>query len=112
MNPRTLFVGSCIALITSAFTFVVRGDILQDLGNAFDLSQHQKGGIEGAVFMGMALSMLFGGFICDALGMKRMMYLAWISHLAGSLGTIFATTRASCCRMAWIRARSCPMRRR
>jgi fucose permease len=90
VNRRWLFMCSCIALITSAFTFVVRGDILQDLGNAFDLTQQEKGGIEGAVFLGMALSMFCGGFICDALGMKRMMYLAWISHLVGSLGTIFA----------------------
>jgi MFS family permease len=90
VNRRMLFVCSCIALITSAFTFVVRGDILQDMGDAFDLSQQQKGGIEGAVFMGMALSMLLGGFICDALGMKRMMFLAFGSHLLGSLGTILA----------------------
>jgi MFS family permease len=90
VNRRWLFVCSCIALITSAFTFVVRGDILQDMGDAFHLTQAQKGSIEGAVFMGMALSMLFGGFICDLLGIKRMMYLALASHLLGSLGTIFA----------------------
>jgi MFS family permease len=34
--------------------------------------------------------MLFGGFICDLLGMKRIMYLALLSHLLGTLGTIFA----------------------
>ncbi len=90
INRRGLFVCSCIALITSAFTFVVRGDILQEMGNAFQLSQEQKGGIEGAVFMGMALSMLFGGFICDLLGMKRIMFLAFGSHLIGSVATIFA----------------------
>ena len=90
VNRRWLFVCSCIALITSAFTFVVRGDILQDMGDAFDLSQAQKGSIEGAVFMGMALSMLFGGFICDLLGIKRMLCLAFASHLLGSVGTIFA----------------------
>jgi MFS family permease len=77
-------------LITSAFTFVVRGDILQDLGNYFRLSQEQKGGIEGAVFLGMAFSMLGGGFICDLLGMKRIMWLAFASHVLGSLGTIYA----------------------
>jgi fucose permease len=90
MNPRRLFIASCIALITSAFTFIVRGDILQDMGNAFNLSQQQKGSVEGAVFMGMAVSMLIGGFICDLLGMRRIMLLAFTSHLLGVLGTIFA----------------------
>lgn len=90
MKTRWLFICSCIALITSAFTFVVRGDVLQDLGNAFRLTQEQKGGIEAAVFTGMALSMALGGFICDTLGMKRIMWLAFASHLIGSVATIFA----------------------
>ena len=90
MNSRRLFVASCISLVTSAFTFVVRGDILQSMGNAFDLSQANKGLVEGAVFYGMAASMFVGGFICDLIGMKRIMYLAFLSHLLGVLGTIFA----------------------
>lgn len=90
VSTRWLFVCSCIALVTSAFTFVVRGDILQEMGNYFHLTQAQKGGIEGAVFFGMAVSMFGGGFICDLLGMKRIMWLAFASHLIGSLGTIFA----------------------
>jgi MFS family permease len=90
MKSRWLFVCSCIALITSAFTFVVRGDVLQQLGNAFEFNQAQRGGIEGAVFLGMAISMFVGGFICDALGMKKIMWLAFASHLIGSVGTIIA----------------------
>ena len=39
MNIRFLFVASCMALITSAFTFVIRGDILPDLVEEFALSQ-------------------------------------------------------------------------
>jgi MFS family permease len=90
IDRRWLFVCSCIALVTSAFTFSIRGDVLQEMGDAFGLSQTEKGGIEGAVFIGMALSMFFGGFVCDFLGMKRIMVLAFASHLVGSLGTIFA----------------------
>src|SRR5437667_10416876 len=90
MNPRRLFVASCISLVTSAFTFVVRGDILQDMGNAFDLSQTYKGLLEGAVFYGMAFSMLIGGPLCDVLGMKRIMNVAFLCHFVGVLGTIFA----------------------
>src|SRR5258708_1667368 len=90
IDRRWLFVCSCVALVTSAFTFSVRGDILQEMGDAFGMTQEKKGGIEGAVFIGMAISMLVGGFICDLLGMKRIMFLAFGSHLFGSLATIFA----------------------
>ncbi len=90
VDRRWLFVCSCVALVTSAFTFSIRADILQEMGNAFSLTQEQKGGVEGAVFIGMALSMLAGGFVCDFLGVKRIMFLACLSHLVGSLATIFA----------------------
>src|ERR1051325_3233459 len=90
VNPRRLFILSCIALITSAFTFVVRGDVQQDMGKFFALTQEQNGGIDGARFLGMALSMLAGGFICDWLGMKRVLYVACACHLLGSLGMICA----------------------
>ncbi|MBI2827123.1 MAG: MFS transporter [Planctomycetia bacterium] len=89
-SRQWLFVCSCMALITSAFTFSIRGDILQEMGNYFGLSQQQRGGIGGGAFLGMAVSMLGGGFICDFLGMKRIMFLALFSHLAGSLGMIHA----------------------
>lgn len=89
-NTRWLFVCSCIALVTSAFTFSIRGDILQELGDYFGLTQEQRGGVGGAAFLGMAFSMLGGGFICDLLGMKRIMFLALISHLVGSLAMIYA----------------------
>lgn len=91
IDRRWLFVCSCIALVTSAFTFAVRGDILQEMGDSFQLTQERKGGIEGAVFIGMALSMFFGGFVCDLLGIRRIMFLAFASHLLGSLATIFAS---------------------
>lgn len=90
MNPRILFIASCIALVTSAFTFSVRGEILQDMGNAYQLTQTQKGDLEGAVFLGMAASMVVGGFICDMLGMKLIMIIACLCHLAGVAGTIWA----------------------
>lgn len=90
IDRRWLFICSCIALVTSAFTFVVRGDVLQPLGVDFGMSQAQRGHIESAVFYGMALSMLGGGFICDALGMKKIMVLAFLSHLVGAIGTIYA----------------------
>lgn len=92
MNRRVLFIASCIALITSAFTFSIRGNILPDLGIAFELSQGQRGWIASGAFFGMFVSMLLGAPICDFLGMKRMLLIAFVCHMVGVLGTIFAPT--------------------
>jgi MFS family permease len=90
MNPRRLFVASCLALITSAFSFQIRQDISDPLGAAFSLTKEQVGGVMGAAFLGMALAMLIFAGLCDILGMGRVLFLAWVCHLVGILGTIFA----------------------
>jgi MFS family permease len=88
MNPRRLFVASCIALVASAFSFVIRQDILPDLGKTFDLNALRLGTIAGQAFLGMASSMAVGAFVVDALGMKRMLGLAFLCHLVGTAMTI------------------------
>lgn len=90
MSNRRLFVCSCIALITSAFTFSLHGDVMQDMGRAFDFTQEQNGAIGKAIFWGMAAAMLLGGFVCDWLGIKRVLFLALASHLCGALGMVLA----------------------
>jgi MFS family permease len=88
MNPRRLFVASCIALVASAFSFVTRGDILPALGSTFELNQASRGDIAGYAFLGMAVSMFIGAPICDFLGMKRMLGLAFVCHVVGSVLTV------------------------
>jgi MFS family permease len=90
MNPRRLFVASCIALVASAFSFVIRQDIMPAQGRTFDLTQAARGTIAGAAFLGMALSMFFGAPLCDVVGMKRMLGMAFVCHLAGVLLTVGA----------------------
>lgn len=90
MNARVLFIASCLALITSAFTFVIRGDILPELVREFELSQGEGGWILSGAFFGMFFSMLVGAPLCDLLGMKRILLLAFLCHVGGTLGTIFA----------------------
>jgi MFS family permease len=89
-NPRRLFVASCLALITSAFSFMIRGDISDPLAADFGLSKQVIGEVMGAAFLGMAASMLVFSPICDSLGMGKVLGLAWLCHLVGILGTIFA----------------------
>jgi MFS family permease len=90
MNPRRLFTASCIALITSAFSFMIRQDISDPLGADFSLTKEQIGDVMGAAFLGMAFSMVVFAPLCDVLGMGKVLLLAWLCHLTGTLGTIFA----------------------
>jgi MFS family permease len=90
MNSKRLFTASCIALITSAFSFMIRGDISDALGAEFALTKEAVGAIMGAAFLGMAITMVIFAPLCDFLGMGRVLFCAWVCHLTGILGTIFA----------------------
>lgn len=86
-----LFVASCIALVATAMTFAIRGDILPALGTEFSLSKEQLGTAAGAWAYGFTISIFIGGPLCDLLGMGRLLALAFFMHVAGVLLTIFAT---------------------
>jgi MFS family permease len=94
MNPRRLFVASCIALITSAFSFMIRQDISDPLAADFSLTKEAVGEVMGAAFLGMAISMLVFAPLCDFLGMGTVLFFAWVCHITGIAGTIFAANVA------------------
>ncbi|MBK8975077.1 MAG: MFS transporter [Planctomycetes bacterium] len=85
-----LFLASCIALIATAMSFAVRGDIMGALGTDFRLDKEQLGWIGGTAFWGFTVSIVVGGPLCDWLGMRLLLRLAFVGHLAGTLITIFA----------------------
>lgn len=89
-NRSRLFIASCIALIVTAMSFAIRGAIMGDLEIVFELSKGQVGWIAGTAFWGFTLAMVVGGPLCDVLGMKRLVFFAFIGHAAGILLTIFA----------------------
>jgi fucose permease len=90
MNESRLFKASCIALIATAMSFAIRGDIMTDLETIFGLSKTQLGWIAGAAFWGFGLSILIGGPLCDLLGMGSILRLAAAGHIGGTLLTVFA----------------------
>ena len=90
MNPNRLFSASCVALIVTAMSFALRADAVGAWATEFNLSYEQVGTINSTAFWGFTLAMIFGGPLCDAIGMKRIAWLAWVGHLAGILLTIFA----------------------
>lgn len=90
MNHQRLFYASCVALIATAMSFAIRGDIMGDLEVVFGLSKTELGWIAGAAFWGFGLSIFFGGPLCDVLGMGTLLRMAALGHVAGVLLTIVA----------------------
>src|SRR5579862_9224958 len=85
-----LMVASCMALIVTAMSFAIRGDIMGNFESTFKLSHEQSGMIASAAFWGFTLSIIIGGPLCDFLGMGRILWLAFIGHAVGIAATIFA----------------------
>lgn len=90
-NADRLFRASCIALIVTAMSFAIRGEIMGRLGEEFTLSGAELGWVASAAFWGFTLSMVFGGPLCDVVGMGRLAGLAFVGHVSGIVLTIFAT---------------------
>ena len=72
MHSGRLFRASCIALVATAMSFGIRGDIMGDFETVFSLTATEVGWIAGAAFWGFGLSILFGGPLCDVLGMRTL----------------------------------------
>lgn len=116
MNEKRLFIASCVALIATAMSFSIRGDILADFemvhvrpfvenlhaasGTPAEVEPGQDpvktrlGVIAGVAFFSFGLAILFGGPLCDLLGMGLLLRLAAACHIGGALLTIFAPTGA------------------
>jgi MFS family permease len=79
-----------MALVVTSMTFAIRAGMLGDLGKQFNLTDSELGLIAGMAFFGFPVATTLGGFFVDLLGMKRWMWVAFISHLLGLILTIFA----------------------
>ncbi len=110
MNRTILFWASCIALIATSMSFAIRGDIMGDFESEFvleyvgvtvemtpeevaqsdEMIKTSLGIISGAAFFTFGLAILFGGPLCDLLGMGLLLRLAAVCHVGGTLLTIFA----------------------
>jgi fucose permease len=71
-------------------SFAIRGDIMGELEHVFNLTKTQIGWISGAAFWGFGLAMLFGGPLCDVLGMGTLLRLAAAGHIGGIVLTLVA----------------------
>ena len=90
VNSSRLFIASCFALVTTAFAFAIRAGILSELAGKFSLSDTQLGYINQMAILGFPIATIVGGWLYNEFGPKRMVWLAFASHLLGIVMTIFA----------------------
>jgi len=90
VNANRLFNASCLALITTAFSFSIRAGILKQLGTEYGFSAEQLGTINQMWFLGFPISMIVGGVIYHSVGGKKIMQFAFFAHAMGILLTIFS----------------------
>ena len=90
VNRNRLFLASCFALITTSMAFGIRAGILTQLGAEFQLDQEHLGYINQMAFLGFPIAMIVGGPLYNIIGPKKIMWLAFITHVLGLVMTIFA----------------------
>jgi len=89
-QARRLFLGCFLALVATAFGFVVRGAVLEDWALQFGLSEEQKGIINGVGLYPFAISIILFSLIIDRIGYGTAMVFAFVGHIVSTLLTIFA----------------------
>ena len=89
-NAGRLFLGSCVALIATSVAFATIGAVMFALKGEFGLNNAQVGWIGGAALWGFAVSQLVFAPLCDTLGMRFLVRMAFAGHLVGSLVMILA----------------------
>lgn len=90
INKKRLFQASCISLVVTSMTFAIRAGILGQLGADFGLTDTQLGFVNSMAFLGFPVATIIGGLIYNTFGPKKLMMIAFASHIIGLVLTIFA----------------------
>src|SRR6476659_7073214 len=85
-----LFITCIVALIATAFGFVVRGFLVAEWATQFNLTPGQVGAIQGAGLFPFALSIVFFSLIIDRIGYGRCMAFAFFGHVISAIITMTA----------------------
>lgn len=91
-NNRRLFLGCFIALVTCAFGFIVRTQVIGEWQTQFNLDETQKGDILGVGFWPFAFSIFAFSFIIDKVGYGRVAAFGFVCHVVSTLLLITATS--------------------
>jgi len=86
-----LFWACFIALVATSFVFGVRASTIGELQNSFNLSESQKGAINGAGMWPFALSIIFFSLVIDRIGYKTVALFAAGCHVVSLVLTLRAS---------------------
>ena len=89
-QEKWLFWACFIALIATAFGFIVRAQIINEWQVQFNLSETQKGEIFGVGLWPFALSIVLLSLVIDRIGYGTAMVFAFVCHVSSAIITIFA----------------------
>lgn len=81
LNANRIFRGCFIALVTCAFGFIVRTQVVGEWQTQFNLSETEKGDILGVGFWPFAFSIFAFSFIIDKLGYGRAAFIGFMFHV-------------------------------
>jgi len=96
IKKKRLFLGSCLALITTAMTFAIRARLETVFGpEGVGLTLEQIGYAFTPAFFGFTIAMIFGGPLVDFLGIKKITWIAFVMHAVGIVWTIMADSMTS-----------------
>src|SRR6187399_344172 len=90
MKSNRLLVASVVSIATTSFGFVVRAGLITEWGNLYNLTETQKGALQGAGLFPFALSIILFSLIIDKIGYGRSMAIAWVGHVVSAVVTMTA----------------------
>ena len=88
-NRTRLFWACFIALITTAFGFIVRALIIGEWQADYGLTETEKGELFGVGLWPFAISIILFSLVIDRIGYGKAMAFAFVCHLASAAVTIF-----------------------
>ncbi|GMN10232.1 hypothetical protein MTsPCn9_13530 [Croceitalea sp. MTPC9] len=96
INKNRLFVASCVALLVTSMTFAIRARLETVFGpEGVGLTLEQIGWAFTPAFWGFTIAMIVGGPLVDSLGIKKITWIAFITHAIGIVWTILAKDQTS-----------------
>ncbi|WP_341215146.1 MFS transporter [uncultured Wocania sp.] len=96
INKNKLFLASCLALITTSMTFAIRARLETVFGpGGIGLTLEQLGYAFAPAFFGFTIAMIIGGPLVDLLGIKKITWIAFFTHIIGIVLTLMADSMTS-----------------
>ncbi len=89
-NEKMVFWGSFIALIATAFGFIIRAMVIGDWAAEFNLTPTQQGEIFGVGLWPFAISIVLFSLIIDKVGYKAAMIFGFVCHVISLVVTLTA----------------------